>query len=508
MTTPAARTGRGALVLLWAGASAVAGLATLICYGARPGINWGLWTLVTCLGCVWAIDRSGRRPTLAEWGPMALAVALAFGTAVTTDVAFTALIFLTVVALLSVAMLIAGGVPVAQLGPIELATAPLRAALRAIVESWLRVAEAAGILGSERARPIVRGLMIALPVMALFALLLSAADPLFATVRDDVAALIAPGEWTARLICFLVVGTIALGAFGTGLHAAPVSSTSSASPTSAGRVGDTERLVVLGGVGSLFAIFLLLQLGYFFGNVAGVVGSGVTYAEYVHRGFVELTVVATLCTLLIVGLDAVAVRGSRAGLVSVVSVMLTIEVQLLLDSAYRRLTLYESAYGYTTLRLYARVYVIVVSLLLLLLAFEIWRAIDARRLCRRAAMAGAGALLVLTYWNHAGWVARRNIERFEVTGKIDLSYLLQSLSPDALPTIFDLMPQLTASSVADADVRQCLANVYQFDMRRLSREHWYEANARASAARHVLGALHLPPPDPARWQSCHPTSSS
>jgi hypothetical protein len=43
-------------------------------------------------------------------------------------------------------------------------------------------------------------------------------------------------------------------------------------------------------------------------------------------------------------------------------------------------------------------------------------------------------LLVVNLMNPDAFIARRNIERYESTGKIDLTYLAE-LSPDAVPTL-------------------------------------------------------------------------
>ena len=87
----------------------------------------------------------------------------------------------------------------------------------------------------------------------------------------------------------------------------------SARPRRARGSDDTERLVVLGSIVGLFGVFLLLQLTYLFGNAPAVAGSGITFAEYARRGFNELTIVATLCALLLMALDRHAQRGSARG---------------------------------------------------------------------------------------------------------------------------------------------------------------------------------------------------
>src|SRR6185503_3693677 len=190
------------------------------------------------------------------------------------------------------------------------------------------------------------------------------------------------------------------------------------------RLGDTERLVVLGAIGTLFATFLLLQLSYLFGNAPVTRGSGVTFAEYARRGFGELTTVATLCTLLLAALDRWAVR-----------VAVVVEVEVLLISALRRLWLYESAYGFTTARLYAHVYMVAVAVFLGLLGWGLCRGLRPGWLTRRAAAIAAVTMTILVYWNHEAWIVRQNVGRFHQTGQLDTAYLVWGLSPDAAPTL-------------------------------------------------------------------------
>jgi hypothetical protein len=86
--------------------------------------------------------------------------------------------------------------------------------------------------------------------------------------------------------------------------------------------------------------------------------------------------------------------------VSLVELLLLLELELLLVSAFRRVALYEAAYGYTTARLCAQIYMAVVGLMLIRLAAERRRPLDVGRLGRHLAMAGALALAALTFWNH------------------------------------------------------------------------------------------------------------
>src|SRR6185437_15627131 len=219
-----------------------------------------------------------------------------------------------------------------------------------------------------------------------------------------------------RLVFFAMLSVLTLGAYGIALRRSP----DAPLPAVATRLtlGDTERFVVLVSVSGLFALFLGLQVSYLFGNVPAVAGSGVTYAEYARRGFGELTVAATMATMLVVWLDQHAERGPGEARARVAALALIFLVQLLLDSAY----------GYTAARLYARVYMIIVSLALVALGIEIWSHIDVRRLVRRVSLLGVASVVALCCWNHEAWIARQNIDRFATTGRLDEAYLVRGLS--------------------------------------------------------------------------------
>ena len=246
-----------------------------------------------------------------------------------------------------------------------------------------------------------------------------------------------PGDVTQRVQRGQQVGQC-----GVVLHRDGVGSPAPAEPVRTPRLGDTERLVILGAVGALFSAFLVLQLSYLFGNAPGVPGSGVTFAEYARRGFAELTMVASLCTILLAALDYWAARGPREGWTCVAAVAVVGQVEVLLISALRRLWLYESAYGFTTLRLYAHAYMVAVALFLGMLGWGLARGLTSGWLARRAAGITAVAIAALIYWNHEAWIVRQNVERFLRTHQLDTSYLVWGLSPNAVPALVRAIPEL------------------------------------------------------------------
>jgi len=429
------------LVRLWLSALAVAALGAWVLFDAAPGLGWGLWTLAVAAATELARRDRGpasvRAPLDAVRALALAACALAAGAAVTADAALHVAIALAVVALIAAAVVVADDPRPERLTPALLASAPLGAPARAVAEAGRRVAELVDRLGAERWRPAMRGSLLAALVVGVFGSLLATADPILAAIRDGLAEALERLDVVPRLLFFGALLTGGLGAGGRAMRPAPAPA--GAAPPAA-RWTDVERLIALGAAAGLFAVFLALQVAYLFGNPAAVAGSGVTFAEYARRGFAELTVVATLATLLVLVLARGRRPGAREGAVRMLELVLLALVELLLVSAFRRVWLYEGAYGFTTARLHAQVYMIAMAAALVLFARELVRGLDAGRLLRRAGTVAVAAAVALSVWNHEASIVRWNLARHVETGRLDAQYLVWQLSPNAVPAIVRAAP--------------------------------------------------------------------
>ena len=248
-------------------------------------------------------------------------------------------------------------------------------------------------------------------------------------------------------------------------------------------LGATERLILITSIAVLFYLFLAVQLSYFFGNLPQVSGSGMTFAEYARRGFAELTVVATASVILILVSERFGKDDARQASIRIATVALIIAVVLLLISAFNRVLLYEQAYGFTTARLYAQCYMIVVAIALLTLGTVIVRRTSGNSLFRITLCAATLIFIVLIYWNHESWIAGKNIDRLATTGRLDVAYLARDLSPNAVPLLVQRLPSLPEPS--KSELVRALTSHYSTHGRMFDRP-WYEWNLRRNAAREAL----------------------
>ncbi|MBS0396750.1 MAG: DUF4173 domain-containing protein, partial [Proteobacteria bacterium] len=339
--------------------------AALFVYDAPIGLNWTLllWLLA---GAAALLDERGRaslrRPALAASAALALPLSLSGDPVLQLPLALASL-WCGSIALATTARPLPGA---------GLLLAPARACATALAECARRAAEASRLAGS--AAPTVRGLVVALPVVALFWLLLASADPTFDAWRRAGVAWLASWSFAGQTGVFLTVAAFALGVCGTMLRETPPAPARAARSASARFLGQVEAQVVLAAVVALLALYFALQLSYLFGNPGARGGSGVTLADAVHRGFRELTLVATLSGALTVTLDRHT--GGLPARARLLAALLLAGCLLLLDSSWVRLVAYDAGYGYTRLRLYVAAYMVVAAVALLCLALELRAAID------------------------------------------------------------------------------------------------------------------------------------
>jgi hypothetical protein len=191
-------------------------------------------------------------------------------------------------------------------------------------------------------------------------------------------------------------------------------------------------------------------------NPAAKAGSGVTYAEYVHRGFAELSVAATLVIGVVlltrrswVASDPWARRLALAAITGECG---------MIASAFVRVVRYEQAYGFTVLRLYAQAYMVILACMSALLLIEIARSAQSRRFAFHSASAALAVFAACVFWNTDAWIVRHNIDRYATTGKIDIDYLTRDLSADATPELIASLPRLAPTQQAAVTTWLCALN--------------------------------------------------
>jgi hypothetical protein len=316
-----------------------------------------------------------------------------------------------------------------------------------LVSENRRLAAERPIVGEKRSAqvwPYVRGVVIALPVIAIFASLLSSADPIFAKQFErliDLFKIDNLPEYIFRMVYILILAYALAGTF---LHAAQKSDEMIEEKTRVSPfLGFTESTIVLGSVLLLFVAFVIVQFQYFFGGQANISLEGYTFSEYARKGFGELVAVAFFSLLLLLGLGAITRRETETQrrTFSIFGIALVGLLIVMLIAAFRRLVLYEAAYGFSQLRTYTHVFMIWLGLLLVaVVVLEVLR--RERAVGLAMIVAALGFILSLSILNVDAFIVRQNLQReirsttdrafAQGRADLDAQYFVD-LSDDAIP---------------------------------------------------------------------------
>ncbi len=449
---------------LWITVIALGWLFDLLFWKKVPGVNFAIFATLCLVGAFYLLLSDGLRPNryslllLPLFGFFAVITFLR-AEPMTTFLAYTFTIFS--MSVLAVTYLGGRWIQYAitdYLGKILNLVGSMVARPLIFIGEVRKVQTESGITPPKRnVWPILRGVVIALPIVAIFASLLASADVVFSQKLADFVELFnleKLPEYIFRLIYILVIGYALAGAV---LHASTQSTDEKLvgddKPLIPPFLGFVESSIVLGSVVALFTVFVVIQFQYFFGGQTNIHIDGYTYSEYARKGFGELVAVAFFALLMLLTLSAVTKREteSQRRAFSGLGVALVFLVLVMLVSAYQRLVLYEAAYGFSRLRTYTHVFLIWIGLLLVVtIVLEILR--RERSFALAAVIASFGFAMSLPILNVDAFIVRQNIQRELRAGKnadvvdLDTQYFLD-LSDDAVPALVSALqtPALPAS---------------------------------------------------------------
>lgn len=292
--------------------------------------------------------------------------------------------------------------------------------------------------------PILRGLLLSVPVLLILIPLLASADSVFA---DHLLLL---GRWFNPEQIFNAIWRLNRAGFVTWLTLGGLAFALTAKPFALkSQTGDTrplgfiEAMTVLSSVALVFGSFLSIQITYLFGSATRVLSvTGMTFTEYARRGFAELVLVSLLTLILILGLSVVTRRTGQQtiGFSALASVIIT-ETLVLLCSAWNRMAAYEALHGATQTRIQVDVFILWLGAALLWLVFTLWSRPWAPRFAFGGLICSLGYVASLNLLNPDALVAKRNIQRWQETGKLDMRALC-ALSVDAKELVTPLQHKL------------------------------------------------------------------
>ncbi len=295
--------------------------------------------------------------------------------------------------------------------------------------------------GSSRSQT-VRGIVITIPIIVLFVALFASADLVFQQYVKDLVDIHLPDLLVARCIVSLIIALVVLGVtyylFRT-MTSEERRLTQPSVPVSS-NFGHIESYILFGSLGVLFLLFILVQIKYLFAGSAAISHFGFTYAQYAHKGFFELNVAAVFTYVILWAAERYfpSVGQAPQRVFRMLALLLVLETLVIMLSGFLRLDLYERSYGFTALRLYSQAFIIWLAVVFLILSYKIITRSTSPAMTFYGVVSVFALLLVMNLMNPDAFIARKNLERYAATGKIDSSYL-DHLSKDAAGPVGELL---------------------------------------------------------------------
>lgn len=337
-------------------------------------------------------------------------------------------------------------------------------------------------------KKVIMGLAISLPLLILIISLLASADRFFKHFMDEILNSLGSiniNDFSLQTFIVLLITMIAFsytwsfsGSNGLQTHKQP-----STIDTNNRCLDPIISITILSVINCVYLIFTCIQFAYMFGAINNALPLDFTYADYARRGFFELLMVTLInFTLLLSGLRLTRKDGklvSRS--VQLLNSLLVICTMVILASAFLRMSLYETAYGYTYLRVLTHSFMMFLGVLFVIAFYKIWN--ERISLLKPYIVVSLIAYVIINFANIDVLITKNNIDRYYETGKLDTQYL-RNLSYDAIPELVNLLDDEKMST----DIQKYLVEEKEI----LSKKQpWQALNLSRDKAKQVLSQFYL-----------------
>ena len=298
------------------------------------------------------------------------------------------------------------------------------------------------------AKRILIGVLISIPSVIFLVIMLSSADLVFYN------NFIIFNNWFKKLFEFINIFKIIVGTFigfylFSHLYSAFAKEDNNFSNMLSNKAITATKIkgdaivfnILLMSILVVYTIFIVIQFKYLFSG--GILPNGLNYSEYARRGFFELVflsllnIALILLTTYLLSDKIYEDKNKWAIFTKLMLIYLCLITGILLVSSYYRMSLYDSAYGFTRLRVL--VYIFLVFEAAGLIATFVYIIKHNFNILAVYAIIGLTFYLTLNIVKIDEIIAKRNVDMY-LSGQaedIDIDYLM-TLSQDALPQILRL----------------------------------------------------------------------
>ncbi|MBR4178143.1 MAG: DUF4173 domain-containing protein [Bacilli bacterium] len=290
---------------------------------------------------------------------------------------------------------------------------------------------------SDKTKKILKALLIVLPIVIVVLILLSNADMIFDKLFSSIFSRIK--DWFTleifdSLLGKLFVGIIVLFAIGSTSLYIINAYHKEEDKKKEKRFKDIYTIKLLVTIlNIIYVIFDFIQIkSLMLHNVT----YGINFAEYARQGFFELMFVSFINLAVILASKKFDINNKKdKKYINIMSVVMVVLTLIIIASSFMRMHLYETAYGYTVLRLLVYVTLITEALLMIPTVMYIFN--SKFNIVKSYMIIMISVYCIINYINIDYLIAYKNVNKYYTDNKIDLNYLANYES-DNIPILIDL----------------------------------------------------------------------
>lgn len=305
----------------------------------------------------------------------------------------------------------------------------------------------------------IKSILVVIPIVIIVLLLLSSADMMFKSLFSSIHINISIGNIIGRIIVGVIVFTYLGSQINYLLFTYKKEKDEELSKI---KVEDYTVKLLLTILNIIYVVFIFIQVrSLLLHNVS----KSINYAEYARSGFFQLMFISLInLIILLVSKNSKETKYNKA--MSIIMVAFTLLI--ILTSAYR-MYLYESAYGYTLLRLL--VYVTLGTEAILLIPTIIYILNSKLKIFNYYMVIIISIYTIINLISFDKVIAYRNVNRYYSTDKIDTEYLENGYT-DNVSYLYDLYEKTDDKKIKN-DLEKYFSRLYHPNKKRNILEYNY-----------------------------------
>lgn len=291
---------------------------------------------------------------------------------------------------------------------------------------------------TDKMKRLAKALAITLPILIIIIVLLASADEVFGSIFADIQdkilevfVQIKMPELVGELL-LIVLASIYLLMFFTYIF--EKHKRKEIQEKKGIEIKDNFTIkVILSTLNIVYLVFCAIQIySLFMKNV------DINYAQYARQGFFQLMIVSLInLVVILIAKKSEKQDDKKSNIyINLMCIVMIIFTLIILVSSALRMYYYESAYGYTMLRLLVYCAIFTEAVLLVpTIAYILNVTINLPKVYLSVIIT---IYICMNFANFDAIIAKRNVDRYIEKGKIDVEYLTKKTSTDAIPEIVRL----------------------------------------------------------------------